>query len=129
MCPVPGTTFANDWGLPRSGGRAHTGTDIFAPRGTPVVAPVAGTVSYATGTIGGHQFRLFGDDGMVYLGSHMDGFGAAGRVAAGTAIGYVGNTGNAAGGRPHLHFEVHPDNGAAMNPFPVLRAGLLSSDR
>jgi N-acetylmuramoyl-L-alanine amidase len=120
-CPVAGATFANDWGLPRSGGRAHAGNDMFASRGTPVVAPVAGSISFATGTIGGHQFRLVGDDGMVYLGSHMDGFGTAGRVGAGTVIGYVGNTGNAAGGRTHLHFEVHPDNGPAMNPYPVIR--------
>lgn len=120
-CPVAGATFANDWGLPRSGGRAHEGNDIFAPRGTPVVAPVSGSVSYATGSIGGKQFRLVGDDGVVYLGSHMDAFGTAGRVGAGTVIGAVGSTGNAAGGRPHLHFEVHPDNGAAMNPYPILR--------
>lgn len=121
-CPVAGGTFANDWGFPRSGGRAHEGTDVFAPRGTPVAAPVSGTVSYQTGSIGGRQFRLVGDDGVMYLGSHMEAFGTAGRVAAGATIGYVGNSGNAAGGRTHLHFEVHPDGGAAMNPFPVLRA-------
>jgi murein DD-endopeptidase MepM/ murein hydrolase activator NlpD len=121
-CPVRGGSYANDWGFPRSGGRAHEGTDIFAPRGTPVAAPVSGTVSYQTGSIGGRQFRLVGDDGVMYLGSHMDAFGTAGRVAAGATIGYVGSSGNAAGSRPHLHFEIHPDGGAAMNPFPVLRA-------
>jgi murein DD-endopeptidase MepM/ murein hydrolase activator NlpD len=121
-CPVPGSTFVNDWGFPRSGGRAHTGNDLFAPRGTPVLAPASGTVSFAVGTIGGRQFRLVGDDGTLYLGSHLDAFGASGRVSAGTTIGYVGNTGNAAGGRPHLHFEVHPDGGSAMNPYPLVRA-------
>jgi LysM repeat protein len=120
-CPVPGATFVNDWGFPRSGGRAHEGTDLFAPRSTPVLAPATGTVSFATGAIGGRQFRLAGDDGTLYLGSHMDAFGTSGRVSAGTVIGYVGTTGNAAGGRPHLHFEVHPDGGAAMNPFPLVR--------
>jgi LysM repeat protein len=120
-CPVPGATYVNDWGFPRSGGRAHTGTDLFAPRGTPVVAPVSGVVSFATGAIGGKQFRLVGDDGMLYLGSHMDDFGTSGRVERGTTVGYVGSSGNAAGGRPHLHFEVHPDGGAAMNPYPVVR--------
>jgi LysM repeat protein len=120
-CPVPGATFVNDWGFPRSGGRAHSGTDLFAPRGTPVVAPVSGVVSFATGAIGGKQFRLVGDDGMLYLGSHLDGFGTSGRVERGATIGYVGTSGNAAGGRPHLHFEVHPDGGAAMNPYPVVR--------
>lgn len=122
QCPLPGSSFANDWGFPRSGGRAHAGNDMFAPRGTPILAPVGGTVSFSTGTIGGKQFRLIGDDGMMYLGSHMDGFGTAGRVGVGTVIGYVGTTGNAAGGRPHLHFEIHPDGGAAMNPFPVINA-------
>jgi LysM repeat protein len=121
-CPVPGATYVNDWGFARSGGRAHEGNDLFAPRGTPVGAPVAGTVSYATGAIGGKQFRLVGDDGMVYLGSHLDGFGTAGRVGAGDTIGYVGNSGNAAGSRTHLHFEIHPDGGSAMNPYPVVRA-------
>lgn len=121
-CPIPGARFANDWGLPRSGGRAHEGNDLMAARGTAVLAPFAGVVSFATGTIGGNQFRLRGDDGTTYLGSHLDAFGTSGRINAGTVIGYVGTTGNAAGGAPHLHFEVHPDNGPAMNPYPVLRA-------
>jgi LysM repeat protein len=121
-CPVPGATFVNDWGFPRSGGRAHEGTDLFAPRGTPIVAPVAGIVSHLTGAVGGNQFRLRGDDNTTYLGSHMDGFGASGRVNAGDVIGYVGDTGNARGGRPHVHLEIHPDNGPAMNPYPVVRA-------
>ncbi|MGH9136376.1 MAG: LysM peptidoglycan-binding domain-containing protein [Acidimicrobiales bacterium] len=122
QCPLPGARFANDWGFPRSGGRAHEGNDLFAPRGTPVLAPASGVVSFGTGTIGGNQFRLQGDDGMLYFGSHMDAFGTSGRVAAGAVIGYVGTTGNAAGGTPHLHFEIHPGGGAAMNPYPALRA-------
>ena len=121
-CPVPGSTFANDWGFPRSGGRAHSGTDMFAPRGTPILAPVAGVVSFGTGTIGGRQFRMAGDDGTTYIGSHMESFGASGRVSAGTVIGYVGNSGNAAGGATHLHFEVRPDDGASMNPYPLVSA-------
>ena len=121
-CPVPGSQFANDWGFPRSGGRGHSGTDMFAPRGTPVLAPVAGVVSFGNGTIGGHQFRLAGDDGTTYIGSHLEDFGASGRVSAGTVIGYVGNSGNAAGGATHLHFEVRPDDGSSMNPFPLVTA-------
>jgi murein DD-endopeptidase MepM/ murein hydrolase activator NlpD len=121
-CPVPGATFFNDWGFPRSGGRAHEGNDLFAPRGTQVLAPVAGTVSNRTGSIGGRQFSLTTADGTVILGSHMDSFGTTGPVAAGAVIGTVGSSGNAAGSRPHLHFEVHPGGGAAMNPFPLVRA-------
>ena len=120
-CPVPGSSFINDWGFPRSGGRAHEGTDLFARRGAPIVAPASGTVTHSTGSIGGRQFRLVTGDGTVLLGSHMEGFGASGRVAAGAVIGYVGSSGNAAGSSPHLHFEVHPGGGAAMNPFPLVR--------
>ncbi len=86
------------------------------------MAPVAGIVSHLTGAVGGNQFRLRGDDDTTYLGSHMDGFGASGRVNAGDVVGYVGDSGNARGGRPHVHLEIHPDNGPAMNPYPVVRA-------
>ncbi len=119
VCPVPGATFFNDWGFPRSGGRSHAGTDLFAPRGTPVRAPASGRVEIATGTIGGKQFRLTTASGVRYFGSHLDAFGESGQVSAGDVIGYVGDTGNARGSRPHLHFEVHP-SGSAVNPFPLL---------
>src|SRR3546814_614163 len=122
-CPVQGrVTFMNDWGFPRSGGRFHEGNDLFAPRGTPFVAVVSGTVVQTTGRIGGRQVKLAGDDGVSYYGTHLDGFGASGRVNAGDVIGYVGTTGNAAGGTPHVHFEVHPGGGAAVNPYPRIRA-------
>ncbi len=122
VCPVAGASFFNDWGFPRSGGRSHAGNDVFAPRGTPVRAPVAGHVDQATGSIGGHQFRLTSADGTQWFGSHMDAFGKRGSVAAGDVIGYVGDSGNARGGRPHLHFEVHPGGNAAVNPYPLLRS-------
>jgi LysM repeat protein len=119
QCPVQGgATLMNDWGFPRSGGRFHEGNDLFAPRGTPAVATVSGEVVQKTGKIGGNQVKLFGDDGVAYYYTHLDAFGESGRVAAGTVIGYVGTTGNAAGGTPHVHFEVHPGGGAAINPFP-----------
>lgn len=121
VCPVQGAiTFMNDWGFPRSGGRFHEGNDLFAPRGRPAVATVAGTVLQTTGRIGGNQVKLLGDDGVSYYYTHLDRFGTGGRVAAGTVIGYVGNTGNAAGSAPHVHFEVHPGGGAAVNPYPRL---------
>jgi LysM repeat protein len=121
-CPVPGARFSNDFSFPRAGGRFHNGVDLFAPRGTPVAAPVGGRIFYTSGPIGGHQFLLSGDDGNRYAGSHLERFGAGGRVAAGTIIGYVGNSGNAAGANPHLHFEIHPGGGAAVNPYPALAA-------
>jgi murein DD-endopeptidase MepM/ murein hydrolase activator NlpD len=121
QCPVQGgASHVNDWGFPRSGGRFHEGNDLFAPRGTPAVATVSGEVVQKVGAIGGNQVKLFGDDGVSYYYTHLDRFGESGRVEAGTVIGYVGTTGNAAGGTPHVHFEVHPGGGAAINPYPLV---------
>lgn len=120
-CPVPGASFINGWGFARSGGRSHAGIDLFAASGTPVLAPASGWVDIANGTIGGRQFRLTDAAGTLWFGSHMSDFGKSGQVSAGDVIGYVGDTGNARGSRPHLHFEVHP-SGQAVNPYPLLRA-------
>jgi murein DD-endopeptidase MepM/ murein hydrolase activator NlpD len=121
ICPVQGPrAFSDDFGDPRSGGRRHQGNDILSPRGTPVVASVAGTVSHRSVSLGGLSYYLRGDDGNTYFGTHMSRYGASGRVSAGTVIGYVGDTGNASG-TPHLHFEIHPGGGAAINPYPTLR--------
>lgn len=121
VCPVPGSRFFNDWGFPRSGGRFHEGNDLFAVRGAPVLAPVAGVVEQVSGTIGGLQFWLEGDDGNLYIGTHMNSFvGSDGRVAAGQQIGTVGDSGNARGARPHLHFEVLVGGHTNINPYPTL---------
>lgn len=122
VCPVSGGSYFNDWGFPRLDERFHEGTDIFAPRGTEVLAPVGGQIKLITGEVGGLQFYLHGDDGTTYIGTHLDAFGRSGRVEAGQVIGYVGDTGNARGSSPHLHFEIHPDDGRAVNPFPTLKA-------
>ncbi|MCU1486648.1 MAG: putative metalloendopeptidase [Actinomycetia bacterium] len=124
ICPVQGPrAFGNDYGDPRGGGRRrHQGNDILAPRGTPVVAPVAGTASRHDNRLGGHSFYLHGVDGVTYYGAHMDSYSSNyGRVSAGTVLGWVGNTGDARGGPTHLHFEIHPGGGGAVNPYPTLR--------
>jgi peptidoglycan LD-endopeptidase LytH len=123
ICPVQGPrAFSDDFGDPRSGGRSHQGNDIMAPRGTPVVASVAGTVKGHNSSLGGISYYLNGDDGNTYFGTHLDRLsGASGRVAAGTVIGYVGSTGNASASAPHLHFEMHPGGGRAVNPYATLR--------
>src|SRR5581483_4047086 len=122
QCPVAGKhTFTNDWGAPRSGGRRHQGNDLFAARGTAVVAPVGGVVTDGSGGLGGTAFMLAGTDGVVYYGAHLDKLtitpGAT--VAPGAQLGVVGDSGNAKGGPTHLHFQVRY-NGAWVNPFPTL---------
>jgi LysM repeat protein len=121
VCPLEDGNYFNDWGFPRGGERFHEGNDIFAPKGAPVRAPVSGTVELIEGSIGGLQFNLLGSDGIKYLGSHLDSAGKTGEVAAGDVIGYVGNSGNAAGTTPHLHFGMYRD-GVALNPNPSLLA-------
>jgi murein DD-endopeptidase MepM/ murein hydrolase activator NlpD len=128
--PVNGPhSYADTFGAPRSGGRTHKGCDIMAPRGTPVVASVTGRItSLSRSDVGlsGLYFWLSGDNGTGYFGCHLESLApniqVGTRVVAGQLLGYVGNTGNAAGGPTHLHFEIHPGEGAAIDPYPILRA-------
>ncbi|OFW60157.1 MAG: hypothetical protein A2V52_04225 [Actinobacteria bacterium RBG_19FT_COMBO_54_7] len=120
--PVKGPhSYSNDWHAPRTG-HLHQGCDIFAARGTPCVACVNGTVNQGSGGNAGNYVRLVGDDGNVFYYMHLDGFAATGHVTAGTVVGYVGDTGNAKGTPPHNHFEIHPGGGAAVPPYPILKA-------
>ena len=123
ICPVENARFFNSWGAPRGGGtRWHQGTDLGSFRGAAVYAPTSGTVVHKTGSIGGKQFNLKGDDGVLYIGSHMEDFGKSGRVSAGDIVGYVGSSGNAQGTSPHLHFGMYPRSGDPVNPYPSLIA-------
>jgi peptidoglycan LD-endopeptidase LytH len=123
LCPVKGVVaFTNDWGQPRSGGRSHQGTDMFAAIGTPLVAVVDGTITDSSGGLGGIGLDLHGVDGVKYYYAHLSAIEVgAGRVTQGQVIGYVGDTGNAAGGAPHLHFQLHPGEGEPVNPYPTVR--------
>jgi murein DD-endopeptidase MepM/ murein hydrolase activator NlpD len=119
-CPVAGASFMNDWGFPRADTGFHQGTDMMAKRGTQILAPVSGTVTQGVGSIGGNYFRLIGADGTMYYGAHLNSLGKMGKVKAGAVLGTVGDTGDAAGGPTHLHFEIHPAGGAAVNPYQYL---------
>lgn len=122
--------FGDSFGAPRMMGTEHQhwheGTDIMAPMGTLLLACERGVIMRVGtgGVLGGNTVWLRGESGAAYYYAHLATFapgvveGAV--VEAGTVLGTVGDTGNARGGAPHLHFEVHPDDGAAVNPYPIL---------
>ncbi len=113
--------FTDTWGAARSGGRRHKGVDVFAPWGSPAYAVTDGRISNIhQGGNGGKMVYLRGNDGNEYFYSHMSSYASSvgDRVKAGEIIAYVGDTGNARGGSPHIHFEVHPGGGAPINPTP-----------
>ena len=124
--PVRGLAdYTDDWHDPRFGPpfHLHQGTDIFAERGTPVVAPEAGVLTFTDGGLGGRGAYVTTDDGTSYYFAHLNSYddsvyGGA-QVEQGQVIATVGNTGNAENGAPHLHFEIRP-GGAAINPKPIL---------
>jgi murein DD-endopeptidase MepM/ murein hydrolase activator NlpD len=123
-------TFGDSFGAPRMMGstyeHAHQGTDIMAPAGTPLLACERGIITrMGSDVLGGTKIWVKGQSGTYYYYAHLSSF-AEGMVdglvvEAGTIIGYVGDTGNAKGGAPHLHFQIHPDGGAPVNPYPLLK--------
>jgi murein DD-endopeptidase MepM/ murein hydrolase activator NlpD/SH3-like domain-containing protein len=127
--PVEGRdegAIGSTWGQPREGGRrSHEGVDIFAERGTPVLATAAGEVSRVRVTnIGGKVVWLRDPvrNASIYF-AHLDSqFVAPGqRVEAGDTLGFVGNTGNARTTAPHLHFGIYRRGEGAVDPAPFLR--------
>jgi murein DD-endopeptidase MepM/ murein hydrolase activator NlpD len=125
--PIGGeASYTHDWWFPRfgPGWRLHQGSDIFAERGTPVRSPSEGTVRLAIGGLGGTTAYVVEPNGTYYYLAHLAGYAPGlvegARVTTGQIIGYVGDSGNARGTPPHLHFEVHPGGGAATDPKPFL---------
>jgi murein DD-endopeptidase MepM/ murein hydrolase activator NlpD len=126
--PVVGvstTELEDSWHAPRDGGaRQHKGIDIFAHRGTEVVAVTDGIVSYiGDQPKGGHCLWLTTENGKSFYYAHLDhwasGIYEGMEVQSGDLLGYVGNTGNAVSTPPHLHFQVN-ENDETVNPYPIL---------
>jgi hypothetical protein len=137
-----GSTYTDDFGDPRGQG-GHEGNDLMAPKRSPAVAAEAGTVKFwTTSARAGCMLYLYGRSGTTYLYIHLNndrtlgndnsggckpgvafakGLKSGAKVAAGQMIGYVGDSGDADGIASHLHFEVHPGDGAAVSPFPHLK--------
>lgn len=103
----------------------HQGIDIFAPAGTPLVAAERGVVTkVGSNRLGGLTVWLHGQSGTdwyyAHLLAHAPDLAEGQVVEAGTLLGYVGNSGNAATTPSHLHLELHPNGGDAVDPFPLL---------
>ncbi len=124
VCPLQGApyAFSDTFGAPRSGGRLHQGVDMIAAKGTQIVAVVDGIATAKENVLGGNTVSFVGNDGNRYYYAHMDGYATLGQVVKGTVIGYVGQTGNAIYSTPHLHFEIHPGGGPAVDPTPTVAA-------
>ena len=99
------------------------GVDMFAAEGTPLVAVTDGVIlRKQTSPAGGLGVWLRASNSTVCYCAHLSSYGAISldqKVGAGTRVGSVGSTGNAAGGPPHLHFEVQPGGGGPINPYPT----------
>lgn len=142
--PVEGAgSYSNDWHNPRSGGRVHLGNDVFAPKGTPLLAVADGRVSFVRVVDEGNAGRMLtikDADGWSYRYIHLNndnpgtddgsappeltvapGIELGARVTRGQRVAYVGDSGNAEGTAPHLHFEVVTPDGEHLNPYAGLR--------
>lgn len=132
MATSPKCDILNNFGDPRSGGRSHAGVDILATLGQEVYAMVDGTLTTQTiagsanATLSGNLWRLTASSGgTIYVYGHLSAFAPGltkgSLVYKGQLLGYVGDTGNSGPGNYHLHFEIHPGGGVAVDPLPLLR--------
>ena len=127
--PLQGPCYYGDtWNAARGNGRVHLGVDILAAEGNKLYAAVTGKViqiyTDRPGSLSGHGIKVARPDGTYIFYAHLSklapGMAVGKKVAAGQVIGYVGKTGNA--GIPHLHLEIHPRGGSAVNPYPIVRS-------
>jgi len=126
LMPVAGQSeYSNSFMVSRDNKEGiHGAIDVYAQKGTPIVSSVGGKVlSTRRSDIGGYTVRVQGDDGIVYYYAHMAEaavVGAGQRINAGAHLGFVGDSGNAKGTTPHLHFSMKR-NGKSVNPYSALQ--------
>jgi murein DD-endopeptidase MepM/ murein hydrolase activator NlpD len=133
--PVAGDAhFVHDWLYPRYGPgfRFHLGCDVMAAYGTAVRAPVDGVATSSNDSLGGLTARVTMPDrtqfAMAHLSALADGFTEGMDVKTGDIVGYVGDSGNARGGAPHVHFSIRPRGGSPVDPKPVLDRFLAEAE-
>ncbi len=142
--PVLGTThYIDDFGAPRAGG-PHQGIDVMANKRSLALAAEAGKVKFwTTSASAGCMLYLYGVSGTMYEYIHLNndltakndnrgkcvpgtayapGLKDGAKVYAGQPVGFVGDSGDANGIHPHLHFEVHPGGGKAVDGYPYLQS-------
>lgn len=119
-------SYSHDWWFPRfgPGWRLHKGTDVFAEYGTGVRAPVDGRVRITNGGLGGISVYVVEPSGTYWYLTHLSGIApglveGAG-VTTGQIVGFIGTSGNARGTPPHVHIQIHPGGGEAVDPKAVL---------
>lgn len=130
--------WVNTWGAPRYGPgsivRTHEGQDVFCDLGAPVLASEAGVIEFDTGLLGGNVARLHRSDGSYFYYAHLsawntDQFSSGDHVEPGDVIGYCGNTGNAVGTHPHVHFGWYQPSGEAQDPMQMLIGWLETAEQ
>lgn len=133
VCPVAGYfTHYKDWRAPRAYGGWHKGNDLFAERNTPLVSTESGMVVHKWNRVGGLSVHITADSGNYYYYTHLESYENQGPasghwLAAGTVVGYMGNSGNAITTPVHLHFEFHQGGkGNYVNPYPYIRRNCFS---
>lgn len=130
--------WIDSWGFPRFGPgpivRTHEGQDVFCEMGEAVLASEAGTIDFDDGGLGGKIARLHRSDGSYFYYAHLSDwntteFQPGDTVKPGDTIGYCGNTGNAMGGAPHVHFGWYGADGESRNPMRILIRWLRTAER
>ena len=132
--PIAGpTTWVDDWLFPRyvPSFHLHKGLDMFAASGTPVRAPFDGTLKLSNGAVGGLAAYVTMSDGTFVYMAHLSAYASdkttGQQVRQGDVVGFVGDTGNARGGSPHVHLQLHPKGGDPAPPKPTVDAWLADA--